>query len=414
MHVHVFPQALWRFSRRPRNELELTRLGHTASWLDETRTLIARNASLASDLDSILDRPAGYHERLAKSTTTSDVRRRLRYARELILSMYLGHHTGRKGGVSAARVSPQPFGAPEVQTSPNPEWAALLDIAILPFERQSKPSTTSSAKYEIAVDRSTKLGMPMPKISNVKAMFEAIATHLNEHTTWSEPAVISAAVDLMFDASGIPSVIEVHVPARSIGSAGIAHQLAFGTEPSTWLHDFPSIPAAPTLINDLSHLAFHQLDYAFLVAMLNRTESHITPYTICVDIALRGETVLLGNNSLALSDVRRDTLQRIAAQSLGGAPFDGFVCSLHSERGLAHALERIDDWVVLKDNRNLPWWHPDAHRVIFVSGPDDPSLSAARSRLAHTEVLAEPLIAPSQDTSGRSGELRIFAFLVRD
>jgi len=408
MEVAVLEQASWRFAQRKENDIDLPRLASISDWTDEVRRLLMSEGTFALALDHLLQRPTGFHLALARQSANSETTRRLRYARRLALSLHLGHHTGRKGGVAAVDLKTR--GARR-GTWPLPAWATVENCAVIVDNPEGNSHAPPARDlYQVFIDAGEDLATPTIAPAVAHRCATALAAYLQPRLRARAPTFIMLAMDFMFIGGREPVPIEIHVPARSIGPAGIAHSITYGSDPRRWLNavDLSNIVPYPEPL--LRNEPFHHLDLAFARQFVSsRSQLGLEAIQWPLEARLNGSFLAIGGLRFRASDLTRSVLQEIAAATATIRQPNYAVVSPGDRSKLLVAIDHAE-WVVVKDNRNLPWWHPDTRPVRFIAGPSDPDLESVLRDLADHELLVEPLVRDSLDTRGRSGELRVFAY----
>jgi hypothetical protein len=413
--VSVLPRSSWRFARRRRGAVDVEALGDRVLWAESLRACLANDEGLSLELDSLIGRPRGFHQRISKAADTADTRRRLAYAREVVLSLHLAHHTGRKGGVAAAQL-PSVRAATPATVLPEPWWdhvAGCSTELILSTDEGIELTREVLDGYVIAIDARSQVVVPQLDSDVAEEVVTAVVERLGDQVRCTSPTFLTVAIDFMFHANDRPQIIEVHIPGRSIGPAAMAHSLSSACTPGWWL-DAVTTPRGIKLIPiPARHLIgepFHDLDHAFALRAAADLGLGGDPVPWPVEGHLeQGGWFQLGSVGVQSGLLTRSAWSNYLKESLGESvgPHTARV-----ERGdttaLIRALDVVGGWSVVKENSNLPWWHREAHPVRFVAGSSDPQLSRLLRAIDRTDLVVESLIAPSIDSEGRSGEYRVF------
>ncbi|WP_343964316.1 hypothetical protein [Kribbella koreensis] len=266
------------------------------------------------------------------------------------------------------------------------------------------------------VDTDTELETPKVSLDYANSCFMALRGFL-ELESIALPSrtkhTFLVAIDFMFLDGREPKITEVHVPGRSVAPAAIAHQLTFGTRPRSWVP--PHLAAGlidPLADPSVPNSTFHDLDLAFAREAARRQSSPGDRRGATVwdlESVYKNQCVRIG----ALS-IPEHLLSRTNLYSVGGGSVADSTAPVRVEQGDQEKMMRLintaDGWSVIKDDRNLPWWHKFAQPVLFISGPADPEIRRVKEWLDSAPLSIEPLITGSIDNKGRSGELRVFSW----
>jgi len=409
--LSVMPTAFWRFSLRRLGEFPFYEWTDEEELCERTRNALRKDARIGLWLDRMAGRAPGHFAGLAEAPSSASVRRGIAYASDVLMSSVIRHDTGVRGGI-----------APVVMFSPGMGDFTPDSVTLSLTAQCSIIQLRNPYDFTAALDaRNTPNDLVIPVLMDVSplsispTMAQSLADTANETLCCDEimkqwkpknsEAIRFFALDFIRTQNGW-KILEWHVPGRGLGvhclgtlgagfvsGGGVLQMLS---EIRKRIRDrfgngnlIPDVPLPST--------TFHAMDEAlFEVLSCDAKEADRRVYV---------QTEVEGNEEEPY-DIRTRLQSSRTLRTLicaGDKSLTNFLGEVRAELG---------EWAVLKQHRNLPWWHPRRARPQFVMLSSPRAVRQARRMLEKGPIQFEELVTSSIDRFGHSGELRLYAMAI--
>lgn len=464
-HVLTIPRyALWRFSRRQLSDFNL--LGFSSP-SQEKDTVISslKNANILNRLNDLSGGVNGNRftlllERLLqdRENISSNDRRALSYASQLLFSIHLKNDTGKKGSLNICDL----VGDKE-SINHNLEGITELDKNKFTLKRSNTktqstdtflsalPTELKDDQYTFRFDTKERITLDLITKRKIEEITSLVAKSFrNNNPSNTQFAVTPFSIDFLLSKENI-KVLEVHCPPRGIGMMYLPFKATNCLRHSTpddiyvdailrnYKKHFKDPLTNIALCYPFKESTFINRDIGRLAKILSKKTSaklHIvSPYRLknrsderihVMDKNVVPELIIFSDIPESYKQYYSNS-QQLVVPSVDDAQLcekrellDGisedhkipFIEINKDETPMWNEItESIGRLVVVKEAEHRPWWSGQKEHCRFYDLKNEKHQKLVRKRLYKSDIRIEKLISNSVDELGHFGELRVFGFI---
>jgi len=414
LNLYRLDPTFWRFSLRRFIDFPFLKFTSQQQLNDFVRSTLKESAEISYWLDRLAHRPKGYYYELACRADTSDTKRALSYASKLLISTVIRNDTGVRGGISTVLYKeefPNCTAKTNILRSSLPQNVQIFDVINREFS-SIIDIRKSTSHFIIPIDKRLRFSVSSSDwqyIDKICFLLFKYALKSSKDYALSKCDIFIFAVDFLKN-NGHLVPFEFHFPGRGVGMHflsvmqcgpqkrslinktifDVASEVEFVRGPTTIL------PAVKPIDTD-----FHHLDILFL-EIINKM-SLMNPSADSPSSNSRSYCAIENSSQL------NNWTKRIIPSNI--EQITSIIIKDKNEINditISKIIEQFGPWVVIKQYRNMPWWHKDRLRPDFILLTSKVAKFALNKMIKLGPIQVQPIITSSLDFFGHFGELRIY------